>query len=166
MQFDEALKALIGEGAIRVYQLSDNLAYVYRLDEGRFEARGLYAKEGQWHLGQRLVSVKDYSDQGGWHSVAYLPWQAKAIDDEDARQNPGYGIALKHQCYTCKQMRGMDQFSRLGRQAPQDREWECDSCYERRARELFHFEASGAQRSGDALDKDTISSPPPPSSQA
>jgi hypothetical protein len=165
MQFEQVLQKSIEEGAIRFYRVSESMAFVYRYSEPNFEARGLYAKEGSWSLGSRLVSTINYSRLNAWHIVPHLPWQAEAIDDEQARQNPGYGIALLVQCYTCKESKGFDHFSRMGKAAKNDREWECDDCFQRRSNELALFKAQGSSRSGDDLHKETISSPAPPSSE-
>ncbi len=165
MQFEQVLELSIEEGAVRLYRISDNLAYVYRYSQGRYEARGLYAFEGEWELGKRLVSTKDYSDTSGWHPVPYLPKQAKPIENEAALANPGYGFGLFRECYTCKEKKGPEHFSRANHASNDDREYECDKCYQRRQSELKQYQQQGPQRSGDSLSKETLSSPPPPSSQ-
>ena len=162
MTYEEALEKLIAEGAIREYKLSDNLAFVYRYQNGRFQARGLYGREGDWRLGGRLVSALDYSDASGWHTVNVLPWQARAIEDPAAQKNPGYAIAILQQCYTCKEEKPISAFSHAGPPSLRPRDWECSECYQRRMRELAQFKAQSPKRQGDALNQDTLASPPPP----
>ena len=165
MTFDEAIEQSVSEGAIRQYRVSDNLAYVYRFYDGQYQARGIYATEGQWALGKRLVASVDYSQQSGWHTVVGLPWQAQAIESEPAKLNPGYGFAIFRQCYTCKEEKSINRFSHQGGQINRRREWECNECYERRMREVRAFNRKSPLRSGDAVEKETIASAAPPISQ-
>lgn len=161
MTFDEAIEQAVAQGAIRVYRLSDSLAYVYRRREGGYQARGLYAFEGKWSLGDRLVSARVLSSADGWFELPALPWQAQAIELEAAKQNPGYGLAIMQQCYTCKENKPILAFERPGSKASTLRKWECNQCYERRMREMANYQKAGAFRQGDYLSKATVASPPP-----
>jgi hypothetical protein len=165
MTYEEALEKLIAEGAIREYKISESLAFVYRYEENSYQARGVYGHEGDWKLGSRLVSSLDYSDQSGWQKVLGLPWQAYAIDNAQAMQNPGYAFAIIRQCYTCKEEKTIDQFSHAQGIASRSRDWECDECYQRRMREMAQYEESQSKRKGDALSKETLASPPPAESE-
>ena len=165
MTFDEVIEHSVSEGAIRQYRVSDHLAFVYRFQDGKYQARGLYANDGDWKLGKRLISSVDYSQQSGWHEVAGLPWQARAIDSESARANPGYAFAIFRQCYTCKEEKSINHFSHNKGVINRKREWECNQCYERRMREIRNFDSNKLLRSGDAVEKETIASAPPPASQ-
>ena len=165
MTFDEAIEQAVAQGAIRVYRLSDSLAYVYRRSEGGYQARGLHALEGEWSLGDRLVGARALSSADGWFELPALPWEAKAIELEAAKQNPGYGLAIAQQCYTCKEIKPIQAFERPGNGASTLRKWECNQCYQRRMREMANYEKAGALRQGDYLSKATIASPPPPESE-
>ena len=116
-------------------------------------------------MGKRLVASKDYSQQSGWHDVAGLPWQAVAIDSELAKVNPGYGFAIFQQCYTCKEVKSIVQFSQHDDAINRKRQWECNECYERRMREIKIFRKKTGLRKGDVIEKETIASAPPPASQ-
>lgn len=161
MTLEEALQQVVKEGAIREYRLSDNLAFVYRLKGNVYQARGLYVGEDGWRLGERLVSAKQLNSPDGWYDVFGLPWQAKAIEMQAAKQNPGYARAILQQCYTCKQVKPLSEFERAGNGLGPHRDWECNECYERRLRELQAYRRQ-APRKGDYLDKETLASPPPP----
>jgi hypothetical protein len=166
MTYDDAIKQAVKEGAIRAFRLSDNLAFVYRLGEGGYEARGLYGSEDGWRLGERLVSAKDIGTperglKAGWHPVPGLPAQAKPIELEAAKQNPGYARVVLRQCYTCKESKPEAAFERPEGGGQLARQWECNDCYERRMRELAAYRKRGEARQGDFLDKDTLASPPP-----
>lgn len=162
MTFDKALEKAVSEGAIRVYHISDSMAFAYRLKDNRYEARGLYATDGDWRLGEHLVSAKDFNSPDGWYVVAGLPWRAKSIELEAAKGNPGYAQAALRTCYTCKQTKPEEEFVRPGGGNHFSRDWECNECYARRMREMAGFRRAGERRGGDYLDKETIASPPPP----
>jgi hypothetical protein len=167
MNYEEAIQQAVADGAIRAFRLSDNLAFVYRLRGDSYEARGLYGQEGDWRLGERLVSQSDIGTperglKAGWHAVPRLPSQAKPIETDAARQNPGYARPVLRQCYTCKQTKPEAEFARSAGNGGSARSWECNACYGQRMQELARFELRGDQRKGDALDKDTIASQPPP----
>ena len=162
MKFEQAMEQVVSQGAIRVYRLSDSLAYVYRMLGSSYQARGLYAVEDDWQLGERLVSAKDYASGDGWNEVPALPWQGKAIDLEGAKDNLGYGLAIIQQCHTCKEQKPIMAFERGGIGVAHRRNWECNECYERRVREIASYRKKLSIRQGDFLDKVTIASPPPP----
>ena len=161
MTFDEAIEKVVEQGAIRVYRLSNSLAFVYRLTDSGYQARGLYAVENNWALGKRMVSVKDLASLDGWFDLAVLPWQAEAIELEAAKMNPGYGIAIWQQCHTCKKSKPQLAFLRTTSSVFQRRNWECNECYERRTREIKNYRRINSTREGDYLSKATIASPPP-----
>ena len=165
MKFDEALAKLVEEGAIRVYPISRSLAYAYRLRDSIYQARSLLALEDDWMLGNRLVSAKDLDSPDGWFDIPALPWQAKAIHSEAAKQNEGYGYAIWQQCHTCKEVKPEKAFERAGQDALQRRNWECNQCYERRMREMTMYRSKSTGRLGDYLDKETTASPPPAESE-
>lgn len=161
MNYDEALAQMAAQGAIRAYRLSDNTAYAYRLKGDHYEARGLYAANGNWKLGDTLVSAKGVGrSPDGWYRVTGMPRRAAPIENEAAKKNPGYSNVVLRQCYTCKQFKPESEFQRAGNNS--HRNWECNECYGRRMRELAAYEKAGALRQGDALDKVTQVSPPPP----
>lgn len=162
MTFDEAIEQAVAQGAIRAYRLSDSLAYVYRLREGAYQARGLYAADGEWRLGDRLVSARVLTSADGWFELPALPWQAQAIELEAAMQNPGYGLAIMQQCYTCKENKPILAFERSNKSTSTHRQWECNQCNQRRMREMANYRKAGALRQGDDLSTATIASPPPP----
>lgn len=160
MTYDEALAKVAAEGAIRVYRLSDGTAYAYRLKNNKYEARGLYAVNGDWKLGNTLVSAQGVGrSPDGWYYVLGMPRRAVPIENEAAKKNPGYSTVMTRQCYTCKQFKPESEFQRSG--GDSHRNWECNECYGRRQRELVGFH-KGAQRTGDLLDRQTLASPPPP----
>ncbi len=165
MTYDEIVEKSVAQGAIRVYRLSNNLAFVYRFSERGFEARGLYASEGNWILGERLVSTVDYSDRKGWHPIRGMPWQASAINTKKAKLNSGYGIAILRQCYTCKETKSEDQFLHSSSGGLFPRDWECRNCYDRRIRDIEKFQAEESRRSGDSLKNENFASPSPPSGE-
>ena len=165
MKFEEALEQVVNQGAIRVFRLSDSLAYVYRMQGSSCQARGIYGAEGNWQLGERLVSAKDYDSKDGWYDVPALPWQTKTINLQAAKKNPGYGLAILQQCHTCKEQKPILAFERGGFGVVQRRNWECNKCYKRRIREMASYRKSSSIRQGDFLDKATIASPPPPKSE-
>ncbi|MCW5874095.1 MAG: hypothetical protein KIS88_05565 [Anaerolineales bacterium] len=157
MTYEEVLAKAVTEGAIRAFRLSDNTAYVYRLKDGKYEARTLLARDGVWELGPVLVSGKNVGrTPDGWYPVIGLPHRAKPIGDEAAEKNAGYSTQSLQQCYSCKQFKPEAEFVREG--GDSFRNWECNECYERRTREWAML-APG--RRGDFLDKDTLVSPPP-----
>jgi len=160
MTYDEALAKVAAEGAMRVYRLSDNTAYAYRLKNNKYEARGLYALNGDWKLGNTLVSAQGVGrSPDGWYYVLGMPRRAVPIENEAAKKNPGYSTLTLRQCYTCKQFKAETEFQRPG--GDSHRNWECNECYSRRQRELVAFQKAPA-RSGDLLDRQTLASPPPP----
>lgn len=163
MSYEQILEKAAAEGAIRAYRLSDNTAFVYRLKDGGYQARGLTAREGAWGFSPQLVSQGGtiHRSQDGWGWVAGLPKRATPIDNEAAKANPGYSQLVLQQCYTCKQFRPAADFERSGADADPRRAWECNECYSRRQRETSAYEQASA-RKGDFLDKDTYASPPPP----
>ncbi|QYK51768.1 MAG: hypothetical protein KF701_04555 [Anaerolineales bacterium] len=158
MTYEEVLEKAVAEGAIRAFRLSDNTAYAYRLKDGKYQARSLVAREGNWALGPVLVSGKAVGRTAdGWYEVVGLPHRAQPIGGEAAEHNAGYSDVSLRQCYSCKQFKPQAEFAREGGDA--HRNWECNECYERRTRELAMLAPS---RRGDFLDKDTLVSPPPP----
>lgn len=165
MTFEKALEKAVSEGAIRIYRLSENMAFVYRLNGGQYQARGLYRVEDDWRLGDYLVSGKQFNTLDGWYQVAGLPWSAKPIELEAAKQNPGYAQQTMRQCYTCRKTKPQEGFERPYRGSQLNRDWECNECYGRRMREMAGFRKAGEVRSGDYLDKETLASPPPPKGQ-
>jgi len=164
MTFEQAMEQVVSQGAIRVYRLSNSLAYVYRMKGSSYQARGLYAVEGDWQLGERLVSAKDFASENGWYGVPSLPWQSEAIDLGAAKDNPGYGLAILQQCHTCREQKPILAFERGGIGIARRRNWECNECYERRMSEMASYRKGKSIRQGDFLDKATIASPPPPQS--
>lgn len=167
MKFEKAIEQTVQQGAIRVYRLSDSTAYVYRFKDGRYQARTLLgdAESGEWELGNYLASERALPKEDGWYDVVGLPHRAKAIESEAAAQNPGFEQAALRQCYTCKEMRPEKAFERPGLGEHDRRNWECDTCYQQRLRELGRFRAVGSLRAGDSLERETLASPPPPSSE-
>ena len=160
MTYDEALAIVAAEGAIRAYRLSDSTAYVYRLKDGHYEARGLYAVQGNWKPGDTLVSAKGVGRSvDGWYQVTGMARRATPIENETAKKNPGYSSVVMKQCYTCKQFKPESEFVRPGGDV--HRNWECNECYGRRQREVTGFHKA-PRRSGDFLDRQTLASPPPP----
>ncbi len=158
MTYEEVLAKAVAEGAIRAFRLSENTAYAYRLKDGKYEARTLLAKEGNWSLGAVLVSGKHVGrTPDGWYPVVGLPHRAQPIGDEAAEKNAGYTKASLRQCYSCKQFKPEAGFAREG--GDSHRNWECNECYDRRKREWAMLAPT---RRGDFLDKDTLVSPPPP----
>lgn len=166
MNYDQAIEQAVAEGAIRAFRLSDSTAYVYRLREGRYQARLLSgdADSGEWRFGD-LPSARALGSADGWYLVLELPWQAKAIDSEEAAKNEGYAQAAWRQCYTCKDYKPEDEFARSAEGEQARRNWECNSCYQQRMREIGRFRRRGGKRSGDSLERDTLASPPPPSGE-
>ena len=163
MTYEEALAKVATEGAIRVYRLSDNTAYAYRLKDNQYQARGLYATNGDWRLGTTLVSAQGVErSPDGWYRVIGLPWRAKPIELEAAQKNPGYSNVVLRQCYTCKKFKPEAEFQRPGANGDSHRNWECNEDYYRRQREMAAFDQKGAPRSGDSLERETLASPPPP----
>jgi hypothetical protein len=162
MTYEEALKQAVAEGAIRVYRLSDNTAYVYRLKDNQYQARGLYVIDGAWQLGQTMVSAKGLGrSEDGWYRVVGLPRRAVPIEMEEAKRNPGYSTVVLRQCYTCKQWKPEAEFDRPGNEDAAYRNWECNECYNRRLREVSQFKRVSG-RKGDSLERETVASPPPP----
>lgn len=162
MTYEEALAKVAAEGAIRVFRLSDSTAYAYRLKDNKYQVRTLTAVGGNWELARKVASRGDIEpSQDGWSNVLGMPKQAIPIDLEAAKQNPGYSQVTLQQCYTCKQFKPESEFVRPGRSADPHRNWECNECYQRRQRELAAFHRSST-RQGDALQKETLVSPPPP----
>jgi hypothetical protein len=160
MTYDEALEKVVADGAIRAYRLSDSTAYAYRLKDDHYEARTLVGINGDWSLGKTLVSTKTIGrSEDGWYRIVGLPKRAMPIGLEAAKQNLGYSQVVLKQCYTCKQYKPEAEFERPG---DPHRNWECNECYSRRQRELTAFEKVGGIRKGDALDRTTLASPPPP----
>jgi hypothetical protein len=165
MKFEKVLDQAVSEGAIRIIQLSENMAFVYRLKDGAYQARGLYRVEEDWRIGDFLVSGKQFNSPDGWYKVGGLPWTAKPIAVDAAQENPGYAQKLTRQCYTCKKTKPEEEFERPYRGSQLNRDWECNECYSRRLRDLANFRKQGETRTGDYLDKDTLASPPPPKGQ-
>jgi len=165
MIFDKAVEQAVAEGAIRIYKLSENMAFVYRLKDGQYQARGLTRIEEDWKLGDYLASSKQFITPDGWYRVAGLPWRAKPLEYKDAKENPGYARAAMRQCYTCKQTKPEAEFARPRTGDHLSRDWECNECFGRRAREMAGYRKAGEKRGGDYLEKDTIASPPPPKGQ-
>lgn len=163
MTYEEALAKASTEGAIRVFRLSDNMGFVYRLKDNRYEARTLTAVNGDWILGKTLVSQKGVGrTTDSWYPVVGLPKRAQPIDNDAAKANSGYTKVSLHQCYTCKQFKPEAEFVRAD--GDPGRAWECNECYTRRQKELATFDKIGAPRKGDFLDRETLVSPPPPQS--
>jgi len=161
MTFEQALEKMAAEGAIRVFRLSDNTAYVYRLKDNKYEVRTLAAVNGDWQATQTVVSRTMGRSADGWYAVLGLPRQAQPIPLEAAHQNPGYTKLSLKQCYTCKQFKPEAEFERPASAGDQHRNWECNECYNRRQRELAAFKKISG-RKGDSLDRQTLASPPPP----
>ena len=165
MTYDETLEKMVAEGAIRVFRLSDSTAYVYRLKDNQYEVRTLSAVNGDWQLTKTVVSRTMGRSADGWYAVLGLPRQAQPIELESAHQNPGYTKLSLRQCYTCKQTKPEAEFARPRTGDHLSRDWECNDCFGRRAREMAGYRKAGEKRSGDYLEKDTIASPPPPKGQ-
>lgn len=158
MTYEEALEKLTAEGAIRAYRLSDNTAYAYRFKDGKYQARTLVGKDGDWKLGATLVSGKAVGrTDDGWYEVIGLPHRAQPIASEAAEKNAGYTVQALRQCYSCKKFKPEAEFERQG--GDSRRNWECNECYERRMREMALLAPA---RRGDFLERDTLVSPPPP----
>jgi hypothetical protein len=163
MTYEEAIEKAVTEGAIRAYRLSNCTAYAYRLKENHYEARTLIGISGDWTLGNTLVSNKDIGrNADGWYRIVGLPKRAMPIESEAAANNPGYSQVKLRQCYTCKKYKPEAEFDRPGNTGDLHRNWECNECYERRQRELASFQKVGGARKGDAIDRQTLASPPPP----
>ncbi len=163
MTYEEAIGKAVAEGAIRAYRLSDSTAYAYRLKDDHYEARTLIGINGDWSLGKTLVSSKTIGRSAdNWYRIVGLPKRALPIDLEDAKKNPGYSQVILRQCYTCKQYKPEAEFERPGAGNDPHRNWECNECYSRRQRELASFQKVGGVRKGDAIDRQTLASPPPP----
>ncbi len=163
MTYDEIIEKVVAEGAIRAYRLSDSTAYAYRLKDDHYEARTLIGINRDWSLGKTLVSTKTIGrSPDGWYRIVGLPKRALPIELEAAKQNPGYSKVVLRQCYTCKQYKPEAEFERPGNGGDPHRNWECNECYGRRQRELAAFQKAGGARKGDALDRQTLASPPPP----
>ena len=163
MTYEAAIEKVVAEGAIRAYRLSDSTAYAYRLKDGHYEARTLVGIDGDWSLGKTLVSTKTVGrSQDGWYRIVGLPKRALPIELEAAKKNPGYSKVILRQCYTCKQYKPEAEFERPGAVSDAHRNWECNECYNRRQRELTSFQKVGGARKGDAIDRQTLASPPPP----
>ncbi len=159
MTYEQALEKLVGEGAIRVFRLSDSTAYVYRFKDNKYEVRTLSAIDGDWKLTDTVVSRTTGRNPDGWYPVLGMTKQAQPIPLEAAKQNPGYSRISLRQCYTCKQFKPEAEFERPGNQ---HRNWECNECYARRQRELAAYTKITGLRKGDVLDRETLASPPPP----
>lgn len=160
MTYEKALEKAAAEGAIRVFRLSDNTAYVYRLKDNHYEGRTLSAMDGNWELLATMAGESSWGrSDDGWYQVEGLPHTAKPIPLEAAENNPGYLQASLRQCYTCKQTKPESEFEREG--GDPHRAWECNQCYNRRQSEVAAYETS-SPRKGDFVDKDTFASPPPP----
>ncbi len=157
MTFEEAMEKCVADGAIRSYCISENLAFVYRIQDAKIQARGIYGIEGKWKLGERLVSSKNYAINKGWHTIRALPWQAKAIESDAAKYNPGYANALFQQCYTCKETKASNLFSHLSAPGKHARDWECDQCFERRMREIDLYKSENTKQDGDNIEKEQFS---------
>ena len=163
MRYEEAIEKAVAEGAIRIYRLSDSTAYAYRLKNNHYEARTLVGINGDWSLGKTLVSTKTIGrSEDGWYRIVGLPKRALPIEQEAAKTNPGYSKVILRQCYTCKQYKPEAEFERPSVDSDQHRNWECNECYSRRQRELASFQKVGGLRKGDAIDRQTLASPPPP----
>lgn len=158
MTYEEALANVAAEGATRAFRLSDNTAYAYRLKDNKYQARLLRATDGVWILGNTLASGKHIGRSAdGWYEVIGLPLRAQPIDNDAARNNPGYSAVSVRQCYSCKQFKPETEFTRAS--GDSHRNWECNECYARRQRELSMLAPA---RRGDFLDRETLVSPPPP----
>jgi hypothetical protein len=163
MTYEEIIEKVVAEGGIRVFRLSDSTAYAYRLKDDHYEARTLVGINGDWTLGKTLVSAKEVGRRpDGWYRTPGLPKRALPIQNEAAKKNPGYSQVILRQCYTCKQYKSEAEFERPGKSGDQHRNWECNECYNRRQRELTAFQKVGGMRKGDALERQTLASPPPP----
>jgi hypothetical protein len=164
MKFDAAIDQAVKQGAIRVFRLSDSTAYVYRFQDGKYQARTLSgdAESSEWTFVDALVGSEKRLSPDGWHQVLGLPHVAKAIETEAAMENPGYGQAAMRQCYTCKENKPEEAFKRASEGQYTERNWECNQCYEQRMREVGAYQRGGERREGDYLDKETVASPPPP----
>jgi hypothetical protein len=162
MTYDEALEKMVAEGAIRAFRLSDSTAYVYRLKDNQYEVRTLVGANGSWEPTKTAVSRTMGRNADGWYAVLGVSKEAKPIQSETAKKNPGYSQVSTRQCYTCKLFKPEAEFERPGSSGDQHRNWECNECYGRRQREQAAYKRITGMRKGDFLDRETLASPPPP----
>ena len=167
MKFDAVIDKAVEQGAIRAFRLSDSTAYVYRFQNGKYQARTLSgdAESGEWTFVDALVGADKRLSPDGWYQVLGLPHTAKAIENEAAKENAGYDRAAMRQCYTCKENKPERAFERASEGQYTERNWECNECYKQRMGEVGAYQHGGERRAGDYLDKETVASPPPPKGQ-
>jgi hypothetical protein len=159
MTFEKALEQIVKEGAIRLWRVSAGWAIAYRLQDGRWQARGLVRTADKWQAQQRMAG-KSYRSVDGWYPVQ-LPHQAtEPIALEAAEQNPGYFLGLTRQCGTCKLYKPLSEFKRQSA-GNVHRSWECNQCAEERRQALRQYRRHDDQHVGDYVRRPAHTSRPP-----
>lgn len=161
MNYEQALEQLVNEGAIRLWRVSGGWQIVYRVKDGRIEARGLHKISDNWKLAETLVSSKTYRQPDGWYQVYDIHPRAELIPMESAQSNPGYFTGMVRQCHTCKKNRPILMFSREAIRERGYRTWECNICAQERREEIGDYHLVGDQHVGDYLQSGRHTSRPP-----
>ena len=152
MKYNEALKELVDQGAIRLYRASKAWAVAYRIKNGMIQARSLHKfGEDDWRLGDTLVGYDSYANKTGWFTVPAAHKNAKPIDLESARKNTGYYIGLTQQCQTCKQVKLLSEFERDMTDELDYRTWECNQCAAERETRVVGAEFDPEKMVGDTI---------------
>ncbi|MDH5507709.1 MAG: hypothetical protein OEZ02_10860 [Anaerolineae bacterium] len=161
MTFDQLLAQVVKEGAIRIWHVTAAWCLVYRVKDGRLQARGLHQRQGSWHTLPHFIGGKNFYAPDGWYAVVAMHASAEPINLAAAKQNPGYYAGLEKFCYTCKQSKPLYAFERSTGVELQLRTWECDQCAAARHQELAGYQQNGEQHIGDSLRRETHASRPP-----
>ena len=164
MNYEQLVEALVHEGAIRIYQVSESLGFAYRWEFGQVQVRSFVRTEfaeDKWALKQRLVGSVQPILADGWYPTGSLPPWAKPIKHAAAHDNPGYYSGMIQQCQTCRRMQPLGAFERHHSSTRGYRTWECNDCYHERLVEVRQYEVNPGQRVGDYIKRPTHASRPP-----